>query len=341
MPPLRRAALVLAVSAMLSLPGAAFSQARTEARPDLQGFWTNQSVTKLERPEGAGKLVVTEAEAIELERNNVWNRVYREQAGAVDVNEALKAGEAAFQTRGYNAFWIDPGRRLAKVRGGYRTSMVVDPPSGRTPWRADGRQALQAASGKPPIGSFDGIETRPLAERCLVSFSNAAGPVMLNGLYNNTYQFVQGTDHVMILVEMNHDARVIPIFADGETARRSHRPKALQPWYGDSVGWYEGGALMIETVNPNPWQRSMISASGKVTERLSRDGGQILYEFTVEDPALYIQPWKGEMAFEPSKEPLYEYACHEGNYSMEGILAGAREQEAAGKTVRNVSEGER
>jgi hypothetical protein len=333
---MRRAFACLMISAVLAGPALA------QGRPDLQGFWTNQSVTKLERPQGADKLVVTEAEAIELERQNVWNRVYREQSGAVNVNEELKAGGAEFSTRGYNAFWIDPGRRLTRIRGGYRTSMVVDPADGKVPWKPDGRQALQRLSGKPPVGSFDGIETRPLAERCLMSFSNAGGPVMLNGLYNNTYQIVQAPDHVMILVEMNHDARVIPVFSDAAEARKNRRPDVIRPWMGDSVGWYEGGALVVETTNPNAWQRSMITASGKVTERFSRDNAdQVLYEFTVDDPSLYTRPWKGEMAFTASKEPLYEYACHEGNYAMEGILAGARVQEAAGRTVGANAEVER
>jgi hypothetical protein len=321
--------------------------AQAQTPPDLEGFWTNQSVTKLERPNGVDKLAVTEAEAIELEKANVWNRVYREQAGRTDVNAEPEKGGAEFNTRGYNAFWIDPGRRLTKIDGQYRTSMIVEPANGKVPWKADGRQVLQQLSGKPPVGSFDGIETRPLAERCLMSFSNAGGPVMLNGLYNNTYQIVQAPDHVMILVEMNHDARIIPLFKSAEEARANRKPDAIKPWMGDSVGWYEGDALVVETTNPNPWQRSMITATGRVTERFSRppkregEADYVLYRFTVEDPALYTQPWSGEMAFYASTEPLYEYACHEGNYSMDGILAGARVQERAGGTVRDLNEVER
>jgi hypothetical protein len=309
-----------------------FASAHAQTRPDLQGFWSNQSVTRMERPEGVDKLKVSEAEAIELERSSIWNRVYREQAATVNVDEPLKAGSAEFETRGYNAFWIDPGRRLSKVKDDYRTSWVVEPQNGRIPWKPGGRSLVQAASGKPPLGSYDGIETRPLAERCLLSFSNAGGPVMQNGLYNNTYQFVQSPDHVMILVEMSHEARIIPIVSGRDAVR--HRPSNMTPWLGDSVGWYEDGALVIETVNPNPWQRGFITASGKVTERFSRwSKDQILYEFTVEDPTLYTQPWKGEMSFHQSAEPLYEYACHEGNYAMSGILAGARVQERAGQDV--------
>ncbi len=326
------------------LLASAFSatNASAQTRPDLNGFWTNQSVTKLERPAGAPKLAVTEAEAIELERNNVWNQVYREQEKTVDVSEQLKAGAAEFSTRGYNAFWIDPGRRLSMVKGEYRTSMIVSPADGKIPWKTDGRQVSQKVSDKPPVGSYDGIETRPLAERCLMSFSNSGGPVMQNGLYNNTYQFVQAPNHVMILVEMAHDARVIPTFASAEEARKHHRPVAIQNWMGDSVGWYEDGALVIETINPNPWQRGLITPAGKVTERFSRwSNDQILYGFTVEDPTLYTAAWSGEMSFGASTEPLYEYACHEGNYAMEGILGGARVKEAKGIEVKANAEVER
>lgn len=330
----------LVICGFSALAVSAAAQAQT--RPDLEGFWTNQSVTKLERPQGVDKLIVTEAEGIELERRNVWNRQYAAQAGVVDVTKPPEAGAAEFGTQGYNAFWIDPGRRLASVKGGYRTSMVVDPPNGRVPWKPDARQISQQQSGKPPIGRFDGIETRPLAERCLMSFSNAGGPVMLNGLYNNTYQFVQAPDHVMILVEMNHDARIIPTFASREEALRNRRPDVIQQWMGEAVGWYEDGALVVETTNANPWQRAMITTTGKVTERFTRDSkDQIFYEFTVDDPTLYTQPWKGEMSFTTSQEPLYEYACHEGNHAMSGILAGARELEAQGRNPGSNSEVER
>ncbi|MEZ6030944.1 MAG: hypothetical protein R3C46_14490 [Hyphomonadaceae bacterium] len=316
--------------------------AEAQSHPDLEGFWTNQSVTKLERPAGADKLIVTEAEAVALERSNIWNRVYREQEGTVDVDARPEAGAAEFGTRGYNAFWIDPGRRLATVKGEYRTSMITDPPNGRIPWAAGGRQLVQRLSDRPAIGSYDGIETRPLAERCLMSFSNAGGPVMQNGLYNNTYQIVQVPDHVMILVEMVHDVRIIPVFDGPDEARSAHRPSAIQPWMGDSVGWYENGALVIETVNPNTWQRGLITSSGKVTERFARySKDQLLYEFTVDDPSLYSQVWKGEMSFNASSEPLYEYACHEGNHAMHGILAGARVFETEGRDPGSNSDVER
>lgn len=308
---------------------------RTEhGYPDLQGFWTNISITTMTRPSGAEKLTVTPEEALMLEQSNIWNQIGESQEGLVDVEQKLEAGNnaAAFSTRGYNYFWIDPGTRLGTVRGEIRTSWIVDPADGRIPYQ-EGAQANQRnRAGIPQMGSFDGPETRPLAERCLVSFSNAGGPIMQNGMYNNTYQFVQTKDHVMILVEMVHDARIIPI-------GKPHSADGLPQWLGSSVGWYEGDTLVVETINPHPLQRAFISSAGKLTERFTRwSDSQIVYEFTVEDPTLYTQPWKGEMSFNASPEPLYEYACHEGNHAMPGILAGARVQELDGATVRDNAE---
>jgi hypothetical protein len=184
------------------------------------------------------------------------------------------------------------------------------------------------------FGSYDNPETRPMGERCIIGFGNTGGPVMTNVLYNNTYQIVQSPTHAMILVEMVHDARIVPIFGTAVEARANFRPGVIQQWLGDSVGWYEGDALVVETRNVHPQQRGYLTKDGVLTERFSRwDDRQIVYEFTVDDPAQFTQTWKGEMAFNLSPEPSYEYACHEGNYAMEGILAGARAQERAGGTV--------
>jgi hypothetical protein len=150
---------------------------------------------------------------------------------------------------------------------------------------------------------------------------------MMNSMYNNTFQFVQTPGSVMILVEMNHDVRNIPIVASAADAKHGPVPR----WGGDSVGWYEGNSLVVRTTNVHPNQRGMITPSGKLTERFTRwDDNQILYEFEVDDPALYSQVWKGEMALNTSK-PMYEYACHEGNHAMPGILGGARQLESEGK----------
>lgn len=155
---------------------------------------------------------------------------------------------------------------------------------------------------------------------------------MLSTLYNNTHQIVQTGDHVMILVEMVHDARIIPTFNTAKEARENHRPSAIRPWLGDSVGWYEGATLVVETMNIRPEQADAssiaITEGGRITERFTRvSEKEIFYAFTVEDPALYRQPWTAELSFYASPKQVYEYACHEGNYAMPGILAGARLQE--------------
>jgi hypothetical protein len=156
---------------------------------------------------------------------------------------------------------------------------------------------------------------------------------MMGTLYNSTYRFVQTDDYVVIEVEMVHDARIVPIYANAAEARANLRPAALQQWFGDSRGWYENGELVVETVNINPQQMAQssvpITAAGKITERFSRySETEIVYQFTVEDANLYSQPWTAELSFHASEGPMYEYACHEGNYAMPGILAGARRLEA-------------
>jgi hypothetical protein len=165
---------------------------------------------------------------------------------------------------------------------------------------------------------------------------------MINVLYNNHYQIVQTPEHVVILVEMNHDARVIPI-------GRGHRSDAIRPWMGDSIGWWEGETLVVETVNMHP-QESLrtntgitfyISPDARITERFTRVAdGEILYEFSVDDPKIFSRVWRAEMVMTRAEGPVYEYACHEGNYSLPGILAGARADERRGVQTRVDSDGE-
>ncbi|HEY7797976.1 MAG TPA: hypothetical protein VIA80_04380 [Hyphomonadaceae bacterium] len=292
--------------------------------PDLQGYWNNTSLTSLSRGPDAKSLRVSEREAERLANRNILVVLTKEdnaQAGKDPNNTDLLKDKN--NDRGYNAFWIDPGTKLATVKGEIRTSWITEPTNGRIPYKPGA-----ARSGGFAITNFDGPETRPQAERCIIGFSGSYGPIMNNGMYNSTMQFVQTPTHVMIQVEMIHDVRVIPIVKNAAEARHSPLPK----WGGDSVGWYEGDTLVVETRNPHPSQRAMISKDGKLTERFSRwNDKQILYSFEVDDPSMYTQVWKGEMALNAS-EPLYEYACHEGNYAMAGILAGARELESQGKT---------
>ncbi len=349
--------------AQTTAPG--FAAPRTSwGVPDLQGTWSNASITDMQREAEFPDLVLTQAEAAKMEGTDYYNISTREELRPSDTRDTrLLDGRDLLSGGGYNSFWIDQGSKVATVRGTLRSSWIVDPADGRIPYKDPARRRGGAAAGGSatsinaieryipqtstrdpskltlggPIpvtpargggeGSYDNVETRPLSERCLIGFGNTGGPVMNNVIYNNRYQIVQSPTHVMILVEMAHDARIIPI------SKERVRPEAIKPWLGDSIGWYEGDTLVIETRNVNPLQRGYISAQGRVTERFSRwSEDQITYEFTVEDPSLYSQPWRGEMSMNATG-PIYEYACHEGNYSMQGILAGARKLESEGKSV--------
>lgn len=316
------------------LVGAASAQAPAYARPktswgapELEGFWNSTSITSLQRPQGVSGLVVSEKEARTIVNDNPLIIITQQENDndGKDPNDTSILNDKNAD-RGYNAYWIDPGTKLATVKGELRTSWIVDPPNGRVPFKTGvGRSG---GNGLPET-NFDGPETRPLFERCLAT-ETTSGPVMQNAMYNSTLQIVQSPNSVMILVEMVHHARVIPIVANAAAAR--HGPDVIQQWAGDSVGWYEGDKLVVETRNVNPLQPSLIGPGGKVTERFSRwSEGEILYEFTVDDPALYTQVWRGEMALNASK-PIYEFACHEGNHAMSGILGGARELESKGIT---------
>jgi hypothetical protein len=235
---------------------------------------------------------------------------------------------------GYNGFWLDPGLNVIRIDGVARSSIIIDPPNGRLPARTDaGKKRLaeiNAAAKK--FGEFDHPEMRPLADRCLVSFGSNAGPPMLpNYFYNNNYTIVQTKDHVMILSEMNHDARIIRV---GATA---HAPSSVRPWFGDSIGRWEGDTLVVETTNIHPmqlaqtsilWAYRGASENLKVTERFTRTGPEtIVYRFTMEDPDTFTAPFTGELPFTRLDEMVYEYACHEGNYAMTNILGGERSKE--------------
>jgi len=185
------------------------------------------------------------------------------------------------------------------------------------------------AAGMAQFTNFDGPEVRSLGERCIVGYGSSGGPPMLNVLYNNNYQIVQSPGYVTIIVEMNHDARIIRL---GGT----HLPPNIRPWMGDSIGHWEGDTLVVETTNLNPGQaftadirhRIYLAPDSKVTERFTRvSPADVLYEFKVEEPIAYTQTWRGEIPMRATKGPMYEYACHEGNYALTDILAGARAQE--------------
>jgi len=314
-----------------------------DGKPDLQGNWTNATLTPLERAEGA-PLVMPKEQVAKMEKNFA-DRVER-LAQDSDPNRPAppKGGDgstgAAGMVGGYNNFWIDPGDRIAVVNGEYRASLIVDPPNGRVPpTTPEARERTQARLAlMKGRGQYDHPELRPLAERCLMSFGSNAGPPMLpNYFYNNNYQIVQTKDHIMILVEMVHDVRVIRIGGDpstrsgsGPTAAKPERmPKHVRPWMGDSIGRWEADTLVVETTNFHPLQQFRgASENLKVTERFTRTGpDQILYKFTIEDPTTFTAPWSGEVPFNRTDELIYEYACHEGNYALSNVLSGERNRE--------------
>jgi hypothetical protein len=321
------AASVAATTKLWSPPRA------VDGHVDLSGTWSNASVTNLTRPQGVATLVVNRVEAEVLVKANPFQRLIEAENGPSDLKDDLL--KDANSDRGYNAFWVDPGNFLATVKGEYRTSWIVEPANGQMPLSEAGRKKIQAARAENRNVLYQGPEALPLPERCMIGFSGAAGPGMLNTIYNNNYQIVQTPQAVMILVEMVHDARIISLHKDKATAQAAHRPAVLHPWFGDAVGWWEGDTLVVETINVNPQQASAgpiyLSEKGSVIERFTRVASdQIYYEFQVSDPLYYSQAWRAEMSLNARKEAIYEYACHEGNYAMPGILQGARNQEAHG-----------
>ena len=315
------------------------SLGQDKERPDLSGSWSNASRTSLTRPQNT-KLVVSPEQAQTIVENLSIAGISRENienGPAIDPNTgAPPAGARDFGLRGYNLFWTDPGSTLARVKGEYRASYIIEPNSGSIPFLENPKYDLErpqfGARYLTGIADASGPEAIPIAERCLIGFGNTAGPGMMGTLYNSSYQFVQTDDYLMIMVEMVHDARIIPLFASAEEASKNRRPPILDQWLGDSVGWYDGSTLVVETKNINRLQMSQssvpITPSGKIIERFTLSSNdEIVYQFTVEDEKLYSQAWTAELSFYPLEGRIYEYACHEGNYSMPGILAGARRAE--------------
>jgi hypothetical protein len=316
------------------------STAQDSARPDLSGVWTSTSRTGLTRPRGVEALVVSAEQAQQMVAAMSIAGISAENVAAgpeIDPETgAPPVGGQDFGLRGYNLFWTDPGSSLALVKGEFRTSYIVNPENGQVPRLANPKVDLNrpqfGARYLTGVADASGPEAMPISERCLIGFGNTAGPGMMGTLYNSSYQFVQTDDYVLINVEMVHDARIIPIFATAEEARANRRPAVLSQWLGDSVGWYEDDTLIIETTHINPLQMGQssipISEDGKITERFSRYAeNEMLYQFTVDDSNLYSQPWTAELSYYPLDGRMYEYACHEGNYAMRGILAGARREE--------------
>jgi hypothetical protein len=323
-----------------------------DGKPDLQGNWTNETQTPLERMTGGGG-TLTDAQAAAVEKRALQVEEYRDKqsdpnrpapkAGGEANNLALP-GDRSFIEQiseaaggavgGYNGFWLDPGLKVIRIDGVARSSIIIDPPTGRVPALTDaGKKRLAEIGARArKFGEFDHPEMRPLADRCLLSFGSNAGPPMLpNYFYNNNYTIVQTKDHVMILSEMVHDVRLIRLGAT------THPPAHIRTWLGDSIGRWEGDTLIVETTNIHPmqleqtsilWAYRGASENLKVTERFTRTGPDtIRYRFTMDDPATFTTPFTGELPFTRIDEMIYEYACHEGNYAMSNILSGARSKE--------------
>jgi hypothetical protein len=297
------------------------------ASRDLGGTWTNATITPLERPQGVKDLVLSEEAANRMEQAIVARRDKLNEPSDPDRPAPPQGGDgstgAAGNVGGYNNFWLDPGDRVAIVDGQRRSSLIIDPPDGRVPAVTPEARQRQQARVKMMAGrgQYDHPEYRPLAERCLLSFGPTT-PLVPNYFYNNNLQIVQTADHVMILMEMVHDARIVRI---GGT----HLPKHIRPWMGDSIGRWDGDTLVVDTTNFPPQQNFRGSSENlHVVERFRRaDANTINYRFTVDDPTTFTAPFTGEIPFRAIGELIYEYACHEGNYALSNVLSGARNEE--------------
>jgi hypothetical protein len=313
-----------------------------DGHPDFTGTYDLATMTPLERPAKMAA-ILSDEEAARLEKAEAA----RVQAGdqSLDGNRAAppKGGDgsvgAARNLGGYNSFWIDRGGSFTVVDGQRRTSILIDPPEGRVPaltpearqrqmsrlqqFRPTSDQTESNDPGLEPAGAYDDPERRPLGERCLLGFGSTSGPPVLpNYFYNNLHQIVQTPDQIMILTEMVHDARVVRM-------NSKHLPPAIRKWLGDSIGWWDGDALVVETTNFTDKTRFRgATADMKVTERFTRvDGKSLKYRFTIDDPTTWSKPWTGEFSWPQTNERIFEYACHEGNYAMTNILKGARMRE--------------
>jgi len=318
-----------------------------DGHPDLSGTWTNSTLTKLERdPKYGNQLIMP---TVDARKEEVDTKAFRDMRNKPsDLNgrlEDIPCSPGFVGTNcGYNQGWVDAGDDIMRVNGQPRTSFLTTP-NGRVPAfkpgarptapirtrGGEGEEEAGAARPAAPVraatpagrpGQNDNPEGRSLGERCIMSFGQSSGPVMQPQMYNSNYEFVQTKDSLAILVEMVHDVRIVRL-------NQKHRTDGVRPWMGDSIGHWEGDTLVVETTNFPRAQAFRGSWENlKVTEKFKRVAAdRILYQFTVEDPGLWDAAWGGEYEFGRSKGLVYEYACHEGNYALEGILAGAREDD--------------
>ena len=303
--------------------------------PDLTGYWSNATMTPLTRnPKLTQKGVLSAQEAKGLEKAfaDALEEADRptdqkKGPGAVTDKDSPEAKLVAIRpdfaaaggdVGGYNTFWIDPGAHIMEVNGEYRSSILTTE-NGQPPARKSGAPRAPGF----PRDAYDSYEVRGLGDRCIMGFGRNAGPPMLpNGYYNNSYYIIQTPETVAIQVELIHDMRIVRL--NGQ-----HRTDGVRTYMGDSIGHYEGNTLVVETTNLLESQGFMGAWKNlKVTERFTRvSPTRINYQFQIEDPDTWDKPWGGEYDFYPLKGIVYEYACHEGNYALPAILAGARRKE--------------
>jgi hypothetical protein len=281
-----------------------------DGQPDLQGFWTNSTYTPLERPQNVNKEFYTRDEALEAEKKAAAQEAEQTVPGTIpDVHYD------------FTQFGLDRSQSPHSLN--LRTSLIVDPSDGRLPplTPQGQKRAAERTQAAKLVGRWDSAQSNELDDRCIIFLG--AGPPMLPAAYNSNYQIVQTPGYVMILFELNHETRVIPL--DG----RPHPPSAIRQWVGDSRGHWEGDTLVVETTNfngKNPLRGS--SENMRVVERFTRvDADTIQYRFTVEDESTWTRPWTGELPMKKTIGPLFEHACHEGNYGLYNTLVGARLEE--------------
>ncbi len=344
---MQKTCLALATSlALLPTTVSAREISRTPSgKPDLSGFYYSATITPMERPRELGDqlwMTPEDAEKMMAEARKFSedaslptdpDRAAPEAGGAAPVgfDDAQRETLGAGNVGGYNWFWVDRGTDTFMVDGKFRTSIIVDPKNGRYPPMTEAaieRLAERRKRFRPNDGTawwldvdhpgpYDGPESLGIAERCIIGFTGAAP--MLPGLYNNYKRIVQSEDTVMFLTEMVHDARVVRIGG-------KHPERVVPSWFGDSIGWWEGDTLVVDTVGFHPLSRQRGSTEDMhLVERFTlQNDGSLLYNFTVDDDNVWTEPWTGEYVWSTSDNKVYEYACHEGNYSMPGILKGAR-----------------
>ena len=302
--------------------------------PDFQAVWKHSSIIPFERPpELEDRRAYTEAEAAALERAE--QALFEEDAQPLDPNRGAPQVDRYLPPKyNYDHFWREDPTVLPTINGELRTSAIIDPPNGRMPPRLpwideflaererDRNRRIEMDLNNRDGLNNDGPEGRSLSERCLVGSGPVAGPVMMGAIYNSHLQFIQSPGYVTIVAEMVHDARIIKI-----TNQRNPAVEHHQKWMGDSIGRWEGDTLVVETKYFNPWHRfqGFPVEQLTVTETFRLESpGKLIYGFTVVDPNVFTDTFSGEYPLVRSDELIYEYACHEGNYALEGILAGAR-----------------